>query len=277
MHDENASRAELGQRRPGELLGQTLGDAAGPAHEFAPGHLQQLVQPFAQARLVPAGLREHPRVFGTDREDAVEGQQELGVVEGAQIDGEGARQGLRIAGELVDDAARSLGESVAPVVVAFVPRVDFADYGPNVKRFAEAVAEELIPMIEERVRTLPGGENRLMTGIASGGFASAYLALSRPETVGNVALQSFYFREEAEEELRGLIASGDRQSTRFWMEWSSFDLKGGDLDCEADSRELAKLLAGEGYDVATHESTDGAGWGMWRASTDRILERFFGN
>ncbi|MCP3917665.1 MAG: hypothetical protein GY711_19130, partial [bacterium] len=136
-----------------------------------------------------------------------------------------------------------IGERVAPVVVAFVPRVTYDDYGPKVKLFAEAVAEELIPMIDERFRTLPGGKNRLMTGIASGGFASAYLALSRPETVGNVALQSFYFREEAEDELRGLIAGGDRQSTRFWMEWSSYDLKGDDLDCEADSRELAELLA----------------------------------
>ena len=42
--------------------------------------------------------------------------------------------------------------------------------------------------------------------LGSGGFASVYLALSRPEAVGNVALQSFYFREEAEEELRTLIA-----------------------------------------------------------------------
>ncbi|MCP3981219.1 MAG: hypothetical protein GY716_18115, partial [bacterium] len=179
---------------------------------------------------------------------------------------------------LWDNSLRNLiGESVAPVIVAFVPRVTYDDYGPKVKQFAEAVAEELIPAIDERFRTLPGGENRLMTGIASGGFASAYLALSRPETIGNVALQSFYFREEAEEELRGLIAGGDGQSIRFWMEWSSFDLKGSDLDCEADSRKLARLLAGEGYDVATHESTHGGGWGMWRASTDRILERFFGN
>ncbi len=169
-----------------------------------------------------------------------------------------------------------VGESVAPVVVAFVPRVTFDDYGPKVESFAEAVTEELIPMIEQRFRTLPGGENRLMTGIASGGFASAYLALSRPETVSNVALQSFYFREEAEEKLRELIAAGDRESTRFWMEWSRYDLKGDNLDCETDSRDLAALLAEAGYDVTTLESTSGGGWGMWRASTDRILQRFFG-
>ncbi|ANM31732.1 hypothetical protein ABI59_22500 [Acidobacteria bacterium Mor1] len=169
-----------------------------------------------------------------------------------------------------------LGASVSPAIVAFVPRVTYDDYGPKVQQFAEAVTEELLPMIDERFRTRPGGENRLMTGIASGSFASLYLALSRPETLGNVALQSFYFREEAEEELRGLIADGKGATSRVWMEWSSSDLKGGDLDCEGDSRELAGLLTDAGYDLATRESTDGGGWGMWRASTGRILEYFFG-
>ena len=55
---------------------------------------------------------------------------------------------------------------------------------PKVKRFAEAVADELIPMIEERFRTLPGGENRLMTGIASGSFASARTAHDRRAGAG---------------------------------------------------------------------------------------------
>ena len=119
-------------------------------------------------------------------------------------------------------------------------------------------------------------KKRFLPGIASGSFASLYLALSRPETLGNVALQSFYFREEAEEELRALIAGGKGTTSRVWMEWSSSDLKGGDLDCEGDSRELAGLLTDAGYDLATRESTDGGGWGMWRASTGRILEYFFG-
>ena len=57
--------------------------------------------------------------------------------------------------------------------------------------------------------------------------------------------------------------------------WSTFDLKADDLDCRADSLELADLLTAKGYDLTTHESTDGAGWGMWRATTDRILKTFF--
>jgi enterochelin esterase-like enzyme len=166
------------------------------------------------------------------------------------------------------------GSTVAPLIAVFVPRVDFAEYAPRVVQLADALAGELIPMIEERYRTLPGAENRLLTGIASGGFASVYVALSKPQLIGNVAVQSFYFREEAEAELRRLIATGDTGATRFYVEWSSFDLKGNGFDCGADSQELAGLLEQQGYALVTNRVTNGAGWGSWRAQTGRILEVF---
>ena len=73
-----------------------------------------------------------------------------------------------------------------------------------------------------------------------------------------------------------MIENGDEGATRFYVEWSTYDLVvPGQLDCEKDSRELATILAHEGYEVVTHEVADGAGWGSWRARTDRILESFF--
>ena len=77
-------------------------------------------------------------------------------------------------------------------------------------------------------------------------------------------------------DLRALIADSDEGATRFYVEWSSYDLKLGDqLRCEENSRELAKILADEGFVVVTNEVADGAGWGSWRARTDLILETFF--
>ena len=130
------------------------------------------------------------------------------------------------------------------------------------------------PALEARSPELP--DNRAMAGIASGGFASVYIALERPDVVGRVAVQSFYFRSEAEEDLRRMLAEGDETATRFYVEWSTHDFKGdGDLDSEAASRELAAILAAEGYELVTNEVADGAGWGSWRSRTDRILESFF--
>jgi hypothetical protein len=72
------------------------------------------------------------------------------------------------------------------------------------------------------------------------------------------------------------MASADEGATRFYVEWSTYDLKAGDqLRCEENSRELAEALDDEGFQVATHEVASGAGWGSWRAGTGRILGKFF--
>jgi hypothetical protein len=103
-----------------------------------------------------------------------------------------------------------------------------------------------------------------------------FVALGKPGLIGKVAVQSFYFRSEAEEQLRSMIENGDEQATLFYVEWSINDLVASDeLQCEKASRELATMLAAEGYKVITNEVVDGAGWGSWRARTDRVLESFF--
>ncbi len=170
-----------------------------------------------------------------------------------------------------------IGKRIAPIIAAFLPRVDFGEYGGGIAEFSEALARELLPALEARYRTLPGAENRAMLGIASGGFGSAYTALKNPDTVGKVGVQSFYFREAADE-LRAMISSGEPRPVEFYVEWSINDLKAqgeGGVQCRRHSRELAALLKDNGYAITTDEVVDAAGWGSWRSRTDRILETFF--
>ncbi|MCP4654401.1 MAG: esterase family protein [bacterium] len=180
-------------------------------------------------------------------------------------------------GKWADSLDNLVGKSVAALIAAFVPRVSFDEYGPGVTQFTDAIAQELIPEVDRRYRTLPGAENRAMTGVASGGFATAFLALRKPAVVGKVAVQSFYFRNEAEDELRSMIAHGkNEQKASFYVEWSMNDLRARPgMHSEEHSRELAALLRDKGYRVVVHEVSDGAGWGSWRARNDRILENFF--
>ncbi len=180
-------------------------------------------------------------------------------------------------GQWVNSLDNLIGSSVAPLIAVFLPRVDFDEYGPRLAQFTDAMAQELIPYVDAHYRTLPGAANRAMTGIASGGFASVFLALEKPELIGKVAVQSYYFRPEAEAELRSLITKGSAAPTFFYVEWSLHDINivQAGIDSERDSRALAALLGENGYRRVTHEVSDGAGWGSWRAGTDRILESFF--
>ena len=118
VHQQQAAGPELRQGRIRDVLGQTLGDAARAAHHLAARDLEQLAEPAQQVRLAPARLAEDARVLGPDREQAVEREHELRVMERAQVDREGARERLGIARELVDDAARALagegGHGVGP-------------------------------------------------------------------------------------------------------------------------------------------------------------------
>ncbi|MDX1389036.1 MAG: PQQ-binding-like beta-propeller repeat protein, partial [Acidobacteriota bacterium] len=168
-----------------------------------------------------------------------------------------------------------IGKTVAPLIAVFVPRVNFDEYGPGVVKFSNAITDELIPYVDEHYRTLATAESRAMTGIASGGFASAYTALDKPGTIGNVAMQSFYFRPEASEMLRSMAVGRDPSIARFYIEWSKNDLDDGNqLKCEEHSRALTRILTDEGFAVAENRVVDGAGWGSWRARTDRILITF---
>ncbi|MEM1179680.1 MAG: PQQ-binding-like beta-propeller repeat protein [Acidobacteriota bacterium] len=170
-----------------------------------------------------------------------------------------------------------IGESVAPLIAVFIPRVNFNEYGPAVEQFTDAIASELLPTVDKRYRILSGPENRAMTGIASGAFASSYLALGRPDLVGKVAAQSFYFRSEAEEKLKALIEKGGDGAPSFYVEWSLHDvvIAQAGVFSEKHSREFAERLNKNSFPTVTHEVTDGAGWGSWRARTDRILEHLF--
>ena len=67
----------------------------------------RLLQAIDELLSAPAGLREHSGVLRADGEDAVEGQQQLRVVQGAQVRGEGSRQRFGLTGDLIDDAARA--------------------------------------------------------------------------------------------------------------------------------------------------------------------------
>jgi enterochelin esterase family protein len=55
---------------------------------------------------------------------------------------------------------------------------------PAVGRYEDYVIDELVPLVDERLRTLPGREHRAVTGKSSGGYGAMRLAMRHPDVFG---------------------------------------------------------------------------------------------
>lgn len=61
---------------------------------------------------------------------------------------------------------------------------------PQGKRYPDFLADEVIPLIEERYRTLPGPANRILGGSSYGALINLYAASVRPGLAHSLLLES---------------------------------------------------------------------------------------
>jgi len=178
-----------------------------------------------------------------------------------------------------------VGRTVAPLVVAFLPRQAYSSYGSEVGKFQQAVAKELVPLLESHYRIIPDPAARGVMGGYTRGAVSIYITLKQPKVFGKAAAQSLHMTGDLEAGITGLLETSERSGARFYVEWSTHDLKAGaNLDCRAESLRLVNLLETHGYNPTAREGVQGVTfsdeaqeiyWAAWRQSTDRILETLF--
>lgn len=170
-----------------------------------------------------------------------------------------------------------VGQSVAPVIVALVPRRSWPEFaGSQTNDFSEALVSELLPTLDASFRTIAKREARGVIGVGSAGFAALYTAFQQPDQFSKAAAQSFY-KGDLHDDLLAMIEKSEGRDMDLLIHWSSFDYKdpNQDLDSQRDAKELVAKLGSKGHSPVVIESTDGAGWGMWQAQTGRILEELY--
>ena len=188
-----------------------------------------------------------------------------------------AAQALSI-GEMDKSLDNLIGKTVAPVIVAFVPRLSGPEYGSKAAEYTRALVEELIPHLDKTFRTDARRESRAVLGqdlYGDAGSAAMYLALHHPGTVSQAAAQS-YERGELEEDLMA-AASGEKHDLELVFHWSSYDRFDpfSDRDARRDAKSLVAALEKNGYSPKIFESDDGVGWGMWQGRMAEILKALF--
>ncbi|MEM9598807.1 MAG: PQQ-binding-like beta-propeller repeat protein [Acidobacteriota bacterium] len=179
-------------------------------------------------------------------------------------------------GLMVNVLDNVVGQSVAPVLVVFVPRAHGPEYGGDrAADYTRFLTEELLPHVDRHYRTLP--EPRGIMGPGSGATASILGAMQAPGTFQRVAAQSFYVVEEMREPLFGMIAAADSRPEMVYIEQSRNDyvIPANGIDAGRDSKDLAEALRKQGFRVVEDSVGGAAGWSSWRGQTHRLLEALF--
>jgi enterochelin esterase family protein len=175
-----------------------------------------------------------------------------------------------------------IGRSVAPVVVAFVElpqaaaRQEFG--GDKSADYVRMLAEELVPLLDEKYRTVAEPGSRAIMGVGAGALMATWSAVARPDVFGMAAGCSYYLANpEAPALAEAIAGSSGAEKPRSWIAWNRYEIRRAEwnVDLGRDSRRVAEMLESQGFAVEAREALDSAGWGSWRVRAAEFLKEMF--
>jgi hypothetical protein len=168
-----------------------------------------------------------------------------------------------------------VGDSVAPLIAVFVPRLAGAEYGgPAAESYMRFLVEELLPHLDHHYLTDPG--DRAIMGPGSAGVAAVLAALTHPDVFRRAAAQSYYPIEPTHERLPEIIPAPGAKPELVYVVWSRHDYDlGGGRTAEDATRELLGWLRDADVHAIEQVTDYSPGWGGWRGQYDEILPALF--
>jgi enterochelin esterase-like enzyme/outer membrane protein assembly factor BamB len=178
-------------------------------------------------------------------------------------------------GSLKNALDHLIGESVAPAIAVFVltagedPRADLRQREP----YAKMLVDELVPLIDEKFRTIPDSRNRATVGSGQGANIALFTAFNHADVFGRVGVQS----ATGVSMLREAAKGPDQLPMVIYMDWGTYHLRSPHeaWDLAEDNREAWSHLRAVGYRPAGGEQPEGYGWGCWNGHTDELLAAMF--
>lgn len=166
-------------------------------------------------------------------------------------------------------------EKIKPIIAVFIdPRNPFnvnenrraTEYTGNIN-FANFVADELVPAIDEQYRTLPDPSARAILGASYGGWNAAYFGLKRSDTFHLIAAHSPAFYGD----ILPSYEASDPLPLKFFISTGVF------YDTQYEARTMKEILEEKGNELLYVEVNEGHSWGNWRALIEEPLVYFFPN
>jgi len=162
--------------------------------------------------------------------------------------------------------------SLVAVVVDYAAVEDRDRELPCNPRFADFLADELLPWISRRYRVTADPAQTVVAGSSHGGLAAAYAAFRHPERFGNVLSQSgsFWWKPDGDSEPEWLIrrfVEHPHLPLRFYLEVGLLEGLGAvETDQLAANRHLRDILRAKGYPLRHEEFNGGHDYVRWRGT-----------
>lgn len=139
-------------------------------------------------------------------------------------------------------------------------------------KYTDFFVNELVPYIDNNYSTRASAASRAVIGDSYGGNISAIIAFQHPEVFGNCGIHSGAFQPN-NFHTNDIVMDGVKKDIKVASIWGSYE--GSSLP--PNMRKVKDYLKELGYDMVWKELPEGHSWGLWRATTDDMLEFFFSN
>jgi enterochelin esterase-like enzyme len=162
---------------------------------------------------------------------------------------------------------------IEPIIAVFIdPRQPgypsnnrrMSEYRANI-RFANFVADELVPQVDASFKTNPAPEKRAILGTSLGGWNSSFFGIRRSDVFRLIGIHSPAFDQN-------IIWEYDNAQK---LPLKIFMSTGVINDTEFQTRQMKTILDEKGYPLKYVEVNQGHSWGNWRALIDEPLIYFF--
>ncbi|MCB9851718.1 MAG: PQQ-binding-like beta-propeller repeat protein [Phycisphaerales bacterium] len=189
----------------------------------------------------------------------------------AYVHGGSAAKGL---GEMDKALDGIIGRSTVPAIVVFINHAP--GFSPTDK-YSDIFAEEIIPAVDEKFRTIATPAGRAYVGQGFMGFTAIALSLEKPGIVGKVGCQSPFMFGSMAAGLDPLMGKAAESPVDYYIEWSKYDYRNPheNWDLGNAAKEFAAKLEAKGYKVNGGEVHDGTDWPSWRNRYDRLFQALF--
>jgi enterochelin esterase family protein len=164
---------------------------------------------------------------------------------------------------------------IKPIIAVFIdPRLNLSNsnnlrgdqYTIN-KKFADFVADELVPFIDLNYKTNKSAGARSILGTSLGGLNSAYFGIYRADKFHLIGIHSPAF--QAKTQIYDMYNSSEKLPLKIFMSTGTIN------DTQNNALQLKSILDSKGYQLQYIEVPEGHSWGNWRALIDNCLIYFF--